>query len=1152
MKKLLAILLSMLLLCGTLPLGTLSAMAGEDVLSIQEGVDATANVTYGGEYVDFLFTPTVSGFYSFASYGDEDTYGSILDADGNELAYNDDGGDNMQFKVFCYLEAGTPYVLRARYLGAERTGSFPVRVDRLSVQDAAVEDVEMIENTNGYEEWFGYCYAPEQLELVLTYTDGTVERREISGFSTNAYDMQNENPWTVGNTYAVTAQFMGVAMPVNITIVADPVDYIEVEDIVHVEGSGDWEYHWDDDTQEEIPWMWYSCTPYNITVHLTDGTSETYYDRWELQDDLGVWLGYDYDQSYSNQWGIGEHTATIYYGDRQWTYTVRIIENPIRRVEAEDVVHVEGNYSYWNYHWDEELGEEVRWGVYSCEPRNLTVYFTDGTSATYYDLWELQDDLGVWLDYISDQSYDNQWGVGEHTATLYYGDDAWTYTVIIEESPVESVVFEPITYYEYTGGSWSGYWDEDDNYIDDAYYYYSVDLQHVTVTLRDGSVYAGDFYVVREQLDGILDNVWSYGWDDDGQSYENPWGVGEHTVMVNWLGVYSELTIIVVDSPVVDVEITTRPMYEGTNCETQDGWYEYYVDVADVTVTLKDGTVLSGWDAVYEALGDSVGCGITHDQSADTPWGVGTHTVTAKLLGLEVEVPVTILPSPVSAFAVQDMVLYQGIDSYENGEAEGENYDYYSVNPVLTGVLLKDGTLAELYGTNAIRYGDEYYYLRDNSDDLQNEERWTVGNTYTVTAHLMGVSATFNVTIAANPVSSLEIIQTPANTVVLQGGSLNLKGMVIRIHYADGSYQDITVASESGTRFYSEQLQRYDFLTVDVNVDEVGAQIATLSLFGRSCELPVLVKENAIESISVREQADKSVVVTVNNPNGTSYDMTILGISICWQWDESSYYAPIITDKGTFECRVFVSEDGCSIALYNVETDDYVRSNTILSDWLRVVPQYCAVYGDSRFMDNSGIAHYDGALTAENVDEIVHIAASKAAVGHYGNNLVVSGADLCAAIQQYFALESVDLTLSEYYDAATDIYNSPRLIWGLGMHEIVAAEVSYADGVWSIFTWVWDYNTGDSIPLYVTLDNECRIITFHKGEQPDEPAAVPGDANGDGSVNNRDVALLQQYINLWDVTIDVEAADVNDDGSVNNRDMALLQQYINGWDVELK
>jgi len=77
-------------------------------------------------------------------------------------------------------------------------------------------------------------------------------------------------------------------------------------------------------------------------------------------------------------------------------------------------------------------------------------------------------------------------------------------------------------------------------------------------------------------------------------------------------------------------------------------------------------------------------------------------------------------------------------------------------------------------------------------------------------------------------------------------------------------------------------------------------------------------------------------------------------------------------------------------------------------------------------------------------------------------------------------------------------------------------------------------------------DADCNLCGYERS------VAVAGDANGDGDVNNRDMALLQQYINGWDVSIDAEAIDVNDDGDVNNRDLALLQQFINGWDVILK
>lgn len=57
--------------------------------------------------------------------------------------------------------------------------------------------------------------------------------------------------------------------------------------------------------------------------------------------------------------------------------------------------------------------------------------------------------------------------------------------------------------------------------------------------------------------------------------------------------------------------------------------------------------------------------------------------------------------------------------------------------------------------------------------------------------------------------------------------------------------------------------------------------------------------------------------------------------------------------------------------------------------------------------------------------------------------------------------------------------------------------------------------------------------------------AVTGDVNSDGSINMRDVVLLQQVINGWDVKYNMTAADFNKDKKVNMRDIVALQQYIN-------
>ena len=69
-----------------------------------------------------------------------------------------------------------------------------------------------------------------------------------------------------------------------------------------------------------------------------------------------------------------------------------------------------------------------------------------------------------------------------------------------------------------------------------------------------------------------------------------------------------------------------------------------------------------------------------------------------------------------------------------------------------------------------------------------------------------------------------------------------------------------------------------------------------------------------------------------------------------------------------------------------------------------------------------------------------------------------------------------------------------------------------------------------------------------------KPQAVPGDVNGDGTRNLKDVTLLRRYLaGGWEnVTIDTVAADVNGDGSVNLKDVTILRRSIaGGWDVTL-
>ncbi len=107
MKKILAIILSVMVLMSALPVMSASAEEVYGTLSLGD----KTKVKLSGEKRLLSFTPENDGWYAFYTLGEYDTYASLFDSEDNELVYDDDGGEGWNFSLKAYLEAEQTYYI---------------------------------------------------------------------------------------------------------------------------------------------------------------------------------------------------------------------------------------------------------------------------------------------------------------------------------------------------------------------------------------------------------------------------------------------------------------------------------------------------------------------------------------------------------------------------------------------------------------------------------------------------------------------------------------------------------------------------------------------------------------------------------------------------------------------------------------------------------------------------------------------------------------------------------------------------------------------------------------------------------------------------------------------------------------------------------
>ena len=83
---------------------------------------------------------------------------------------------------------------------------------------------------------------------------------------------------------------------------------------------------------------------------------------------------------------------------------------------------------------------------------------------------------------------------------------------------------------------------------------------------------------------------------------------------------------------------------------------------------------------------------------------------------------------------------------------------------------------------------------------------------------------------------------------------------------------------------------------------------------------------------------------------------------------------------------------------------------------------------------------------------------------------------------------------------------------------------------------------GEQITAETTFDENTTVYAHWY---------LPGDINGDGEVDARDLVRYMKYLAGEDVYVVEEALDCNGDGSVNSKDLTRLMKYLSGETTEI-
>ncbi len=964
------------------------------------------------------------------------------------------------------------------------------------------------------------------------------------------------------------------AKPVSVTLQEAPNE-------LQAEVSGWYNSYYDEATQQEYQWFQYSLSYTNIIITFDDETQETYTSE-EYYEKFGTYLTVASDQSYYNQWQVGEtHTFKIIALGILGEHSVTInalpqVSNFSVTVKDHKASIYENTNGEWCYYEDEE-GNEQRYWYYSFANDDFLYSFSyNGSRYENIEYDTVSGILGYYPEAFSNQNETNQWAVGTNYIDIKLGNSSVRLSVEILTTPeIENFTIRPFSdiasLYENTNGHYENIYDNDNNVVGQWYCYHcSTEYFYYSFTI-DGKEYTDlDHYEVGNLLGVNPEFVY-----ETYQSPENPWEAGQNEVSIKLFDIVATTTIEIKEAPKIE-NLTVRPYesyasyFENTNgyympCYDEDGnefdryyYYNCYLDSFYYSFTFEgeEYTDISAYQ-IFELFGAGPQFVQGTEQSYHNQWSVGENEVSIILFNAVATTTVEIKEKPeIKNFTMKPYEEYASVYEKSNGW-----YIYPSVEfPELTEPWFVYDCYADWFSFSFTWEGKEYTNL--SSTDIYDmfgvslsevpeaaqspTNQWTIGMNE-ISYELFGVVATSYIEIKETPVDSIEFLTDLKLNYYTTDELFDLDGHKLKITFKDGTVIQHTVECEPNhySSIYSSsinyQINGYS-LTTQSYYDENDGYGYIISYMGKELRVVVTIEQPEFKNAELIKAPQNehfiNAVIRLTEQDDTTKDFTIKKAYYSGGYgveDGGIFFEQcdlyLITDKGVFISHSeYERQNGeiISAKLYFLGNEISLSQEEISAITLeKKISSYIKFAGYDSVNNPKFNLEFNGEVTSENIDFLIY---------NYVDVEEYTAENIIIELRKALDIKGdIDLALSEGYDQENNLYSHIYNFSYMGTEIEYLSVTALENGN---YKYVYDYWIEDFgyYTIVAEITSDGKIVSFSK-------LTEKYDINTDGEVDILDLVRLKKAA-LATEEVDTDFADLERDGSINGLDLAMLKKEL--------